>query len=288
MTRSTVLLFVLAVSAPARAQLVELPPLDDSAPAKTDEAAAGEERAVTVPLGAPDASIESQRAPLDAVSEHFLGSTSRAVRFDWRRRTVTVGVLGSEVLERNTFGTFRVGASGRKAFGDVMVEAAVTYFHPVATEASEQLSLTPYRQAGRPWHLEIDVNAAYPLAEGVVTPVVDLVPPAELAFFVIGGVRYLFYPRSFVDQKPLDTLTDLALPALTAEELRGIEPSATPAMLVDTARYHTLVGLMLDASFQPGVVVSPRALIALPVLAPVTGTRLGLWWELSLFVGFAF
>jgi hypothetical protein len=235
-----------------------------------------------------DTSIELQRTPFEAMGEHFLGSTSRAVRFDWRRSPIIVGVLVSELLERNTFGSFRFGASARKAFGNLTGEIAVSYFDPVSTEASDQLALTPYRQAGRPWHVELDVNVAYPLVEGVVTPLFDFMPPAELVLSGAAGLRYLFYPRSFANQDVLDTLPDLAFPALTDEERAGIEPTALPGMLVDAARYHTLVGLIADAYLQPGINISPRVMVAIPLLAPVTQTGLGLWWELSLFVGFAF
>ncbi len=244
----------------------------------------------TAPLSSEtvDSSIEMHRTPVDAMTEHFLGSAARAVRFDWRRSTAAVALYGSELLERNTFGSYRIGATGRKAFGDVMTEVAVTYMRPVATEASNQLALTPYRQNGRPWHVEVDVNAAYPLVEGVVTPLFDFVPPAEVVLMGVGGFRYLFYPLSFAKQKVIDTLPDLAFPALTAEELQGIEPTALPGMLVDRARYHTMAGLMLDVYFQPGFLISPRALIAVPILAPVTQTGLGLWWELSVALGYAF
>jgi hypothetical protein len=230
--------------------------------------------------------LEQVRTPVQALTEHFLGSTSRPVRFDWRRSTITFGVTGSELIERNNFGSNRIGIFGRHAFGDLVFGAAVNYVITTPTPSSQQLSLTPYRQYGRPNHFELDVDVAYALAEGVVTPILGFLPPAEMALLAVGGVRYLVYPAGFVDRDLTAIGLDLVSPRLRDEVVR-IERDALPGMLVDPARLHALVGLELDVYFQPGIFLSPRAMVALPLLVPLTGSGLGFWWELSIAIGYS-
>jgi hypothetical protein len=238
----------------------------------------------------PDASVDRYRNPVQAMTEHFLGSTARPVRFDWRNSPVAFGFIGGELLERNNFGSFRTGGLVRRAVADFMLELAVNWVFVLPTQSSELLALTPYEQAGRPQRIEVDFNAGYPLAEAVVTPVFAWVPPAELVFSATGGFRYLIYWegfRAFQDRNALDIGGAIASPFLTEDERIEIERTAPGGMLVDYGRYHVMGGLALDVYFQPGVFISPRANLAIPLLAAVSATRLGLWWETSIVLGFA-
>jgi hypothetical protein len=234
----------------------------------------------------PDA-LEPHRARVEALNEHFLGSAARAVRFDWRRSPAILGVAASEVIERNTFGQLRFGGVARKAFGDLLGEVSVHYAHAIATPSSDTLALTPFRQAGRPPHLELEVDVGYAIAEGVVTPITSWIPPAEMALVAWAGARYLVYPEGWIGRPITDVGLEIVSPQLSEAEILKIEGNALDGMLVDPARLHTLVGLSLDVYFQPGVVLSPRAMVAVPVLAPVTATQLGFFWELGLTVGYA-
>ncbi len=231
--------------------------------------------------------VAASRTPIQAMNEHFLGSTSRSVRFDWRRSPVTLGLGVSELIEKNTFGQWRAGVFGRKAFDDVIVEVGVNVYQAYDTPSSETLALTPFRQAGRPNHLEIDANVGYAVAEGVVTPLASFMPPAELALVALGGVRYLGYWQTFVDRTPQDIGLALVSPQLGESEKDQLDVDAPGAMLVDPARLHTMAGLSLDVYFQPGFYVAPRAMVAIPVLVPITASQLGFFWELSLIVGYA-
>ncbi len=228
------------------------------------------------------------RTPVQALTEHFVGSTSRAVRFDWRRSMVMVGIMAGEVVEKNNFSQQRYGLQARKALGDVIVEGGVQFYTSDDTPSSQLLALTPYRQAGRPRHLELDLNIGYPIAEGVVTPVTSFVPPAEIALVALGGARYLGYWQTFPNRPIQDIGLDLASPRLSTTELDRLDDGAPEAMAIDSARLHALVGLGVDTYVQPGLWISPRAMVAVPVLAPVTGTALGFFWELSLLLGWAF
>lgn len=255
--------------------------------AAAEETATGakEESPVAAPEG--EDPLERFRAPIDVLTERFVGTTSRAIRFDWRASPAQLGISGSELIERNNFGAARLGGFVRRPFQGIMAELAVHWVFAFPTESSDKLALTPYRQAGRPPRLEVDLNVGFPIAEGVVTPWTDWVPPAEMVLSVTGGLRYLLYFASFGGDEPLNIMRDLALPQLSARELERLEQDRLPGMEVDPARYTALVGLSLDVYFQPGLFLQPRAMLGLPVLGPVSATRLGLWWEMSLALGWA-
>lgn len=232
-----------------------------------------------------DSSIERYRTPLEALTERMIGSASKSVRFDWRKSRLGFGLFGSELLERNNFGSARLGAFLRRPLGSLMGEVGLTRVFTWGTESSDLLALTPYRQSGRPSRLELDLNLGYPLAEGVVTSVPSFLPAAELVFSASAGVRYLFYPGALGGADFLDLAKALLAPRLTDRELGALEAARLPGMQVDPARYGLMGGLSLDIYFQPGALISPRALFAVPLFSSVNQTRLGLWWELTLGLG---
>jgi hypothetical protein len=232
-----------------------------------------------------DSSIERYRTPFEALTERPVGEASRAVRFDWRRSLVGFGVLGSSLVELNNYSSFRLGGYVRKALGNVMLDAAVTYVFVTGSDATNKLALTPYRQFGRPNRLEVDINVGYAIAEGVITSRPGLIPAAQLVLTANAGVRYLFYPGGLAGVPALDVAGALFAPRITDAELTNIEKKRNPAMQVDRARYGVLAGFTLDLYFRPGIAVSPRVLMAIPVFAGMDGAGLGWWWELSLGVG---
>ncbi len=245
--------------------------------------------------------IDRFRTSVDRLAEHYLGSTSRPVRFDWRRSPVIVAVQASELIERNNFGSFRLGGTVRRAFSSFLVDASASYVFVVGTESSDILALTPYRQPGRPSRIELDVNVGYPLFEGVVTPLIDFIPPAQMVLSATAGARYLLYTETVVGDRDwrsaetwtsLDTWTaigqGLATAQLLDDDKARLERDALGGMAIDPATVHTLVGLTFDTYLQPGFFLSSRAMLAVPLLAPLSGTRLGLWWELGLAAGWAF
>jgi hypothetical protein len=146
------------------------------------------------------------------------------------------------------------------------------------------LAETPYRQIGRPSRFELDVNAAYPLAEGVATARPGFFPATELVLSAEGGLRYLFYPDALSGAGLEGTAESLFAPTLSSREITNLEKSRPPAMQVDTARYGLLSGLSVDIYFHSGGFLTPRAMVALPV----TGSALGFWWELSMGAGWMF
>jgi len=271
---AVVVVLALALSTGARADGPPAPPGADTAPS-------------AAPVTDGDV-VARSRTPVQALTEHFVGSTSRAVRFDWRRSPVMVGVTAGEVVEKNNFSAQRYGLLGRKAFSDLILEVGVQLYLSDDTPSSELLALTPYRQAGRPAHLELDVNVGYAIAEGVVTPLAAFMPPAEVALVALGGVRYLGYWQTFPDRPIQDIGLSLASPQLSQIELERLDNDAPEAMAIDAARLHALVGLGVDTYLQPGLWASPRAMLAVPVLVPVTNTSLGFFWELTLVMGWAF
>lgn len=232
-----------------------------------------------------DASVDRYRTPVEVLTERMVGTASRAVRYDWRRSTVGFGVIGSELLERNNFGSTRLGLMARRPFGDFVGELAITRAFTWGTDSTQKLARTPYRQHGRPSRFELDVNVGYPIAEGVATAWPGFFPPTELVFSANAGFRYLFYPGAQGGMSFTDVITSSISPKLTAHELQRMEADRPGGMQIDTARYSVLTGLSLDVFFQTGGFISPRVMVAVPLLTPVNGTGLGWWWELSLALG---
>lgn len=235
-------------------------------------------------------SIESHKAPVDVLTERMIGVASRAVRFDWRRTSYGVGATGGELLEMNNFRSRRIGVSARRPFGGVMGDMALSWVETESSPSSRKLALTPYRQVGRPSRLELDVNAGYPLAEGVATSRPGMLPATELVFSAQGGLRYLHYPGAIkgADVRQVGEVQEMGrtilAPSLSSKELRYLEDKRPGGMEVDRARYNLLAGLGADVYFHSGGYVAPRTMIALPV----TGTGLGWWWELTIDAGWMF
>ena len=82
-----------------------------------------------------------------------------------------------------------------------------------------------------------------------------------------------------------DVAEAVLAPRLSDKELSNLERSRPGGMQIDPARYGLLAGLSVDLYFGSGGFLSPRAMMALPLLSGATGTGLGLWWELSLGLG---
>jgi len=235
-------------------------------------------------------SIESYKAPVDLLTERMIGTASRAVRFDWRRKSYGVGVTGGQLLEMNNYRSRRIGASARRPFGSILGDVAINWVETDSTPSSEKLALTPYRQVGRPSRLELDVNAGYPLAEGVATSRPGAFPATELVFSAQGGLRYLHYPGAIEASdirdvyEVRDVFRSFLSPQITSGEQEFLEKHRPGGMEVDRARYNLLGGLGADVYFHSGIYVAPRTMIALPV----TGSGLGWWWELTIDAGWMF
>jgi len=200
---------------------------------------------------------------------------------------VGFGILGSELLERNNFSSGRLGAFARTPLGNLMGEVAITGVFTSGSDSTDKLALTPYRQIGRPSRWELDVNLGIPVAEGVVTAWPGFFPATELVFSLDAGFRYLFYPRGFGGATFSQVAKAVLAPQLTQRELDKLERSRPGGMEIDTARYGLMAGASLDLYFHSGGFLSPRVLVAVPTLAPLTGTGLGWWWELSVALGWA-
>ncbi|WNG44444.1 hypothetical protein F0U60_10230 [Archangium minus] len=235
-----------------------------------------------------DTTIERHRTPFEVLNERMIGTASRAVRFDWRQTQASVGLVGSQLLELNNFKSSRLGGFVRKPIGDFLGEIAITRVFTRGSASTEKLALTPYRQSGRPSRFELDINLGYPLAEGVATARPGFFPATELVFSANAGLRYLFYPGSLSGASFGETVTSLFALKLSEREIENLERSRLPGMQLDGARYSLLTGLSLDVYFQSGGFLSPRVMIALPLISGVDGSGLGWWWELNFGAGWAF
>jgi len=122
----------------------------------------------------------------------------------------------------------------------------------------------------------------------VVTAWPGFFPATELVFSVDAGFRYLYYPGSLHGAGFREIAKALFSPGLTDRELENLEADRLPGMELDGGRYNLLAGLSVDLYFRSGGFVSPRAMIAVPLLSSLTGSGLGWWWELSLGLGWMF
>lgn len=239
---------------------------------------------VSSPLRAADgAGLARYRLPLDALIERTLGNTSRAVRFDWRSKAIGVGAFGSQVLELNNFGSARFGLLARRPWGSLMTELSLARVETWGSTSATRLSLTPYRQAGRPSRFELGLNVGYPLAEGVATARPGFFPATELVFSVNAELRYLYYPGALSGATFGQVARAALSPRLSAREMRNLEDDRLPAMDVDRGRYGLLVGFTFDIYFAKGGFVSPRVM-----MAPFGSAALGWWWDLAFAAGWMF
>lgn len=285
----SVLLAALCVVPPTLAGEREpAPPAVDDAPKKEPEAPAAvptarpeEARAATPD----DKTVESWRSPFEVLSERMIGAASRAVLFDWRKKTVALGVTGGPLLELNNFPSGRLGGFVRVPFGNLTAELAVTRVFTYSSDAGEKLALTPYRQAGRPNRIEFDLNLAYAILEGVGTPRVGFLPTVELVFTFNAGFRYLYYPNALGTANAGQVIEGLLSPKLQAREIEYLERERLPGMQVDAGRYNLLAGFELNLYFRTGIFLAPRVMMNIPIFSGAANSSLGLWWELNLSLG---
>ncbi len=280
-------LATLAVTARAEPEVVQAVPTEVT-PAEAAAAGLPPEAAAPPRADEPEVALDEYRTPIEVLTERMIGSASRSVRFDWRKTTIGFGVLGSDVIELNNFGSAGFGGFARIPISGMKGELAVTRVWTWGSRSTEKLALTPYRQNGRPSRFEISANLAFPLAEGVVTAWPGFFPAAELCFSATAGFRYAYYPGAFAGAGVSDVARAILAPGLSDDEHRNLEyGERLPGMEIDNARYGFLVGFTTDIYFQSGIFFFPRVLFAVPLLSGAVQSRLGTWWELSFGLGWA-
>jgi hypothetical protein len=258
----------------ARAEDGEPPPAETSETGEAD----GEEADV----------LSRHRAPFDVLVEQAIGTTSVPVEYNWRRTKVQVAATGNHYFELNNFNSLRAGGMVRLPSDSMLFEVHVSRVWVWDTPSSELLAYTPYRQPGRPSRMEIDITVGVPLAEGVVTVFPRWFPAVQMVLNAYGGLRYLLYPVGFSGMQVRDIGSAILTPTLNEVERANIDETRLDAMQIDPARYGLMAGMGNDLYFRQGVFLSPRAMFALPILAPATETDLLFWADFSLAVGVAF
>lgn len=232
--------------------------------------------------------LSPYRARFEGLVERSIGTASVPVAFNWRRTDLQIAVLGSYLGEQNNFNSMRAGALLRFPSNTALLELGVSYADTWDSPSSRLLAFTPYRQPGHPDRMEVDLTLGLPLAEGVVTTFPRFLPAVEMVLVGYVGVRYFLYPTAFAGRTPGQVLTAILAPALSADEIDNLEEARLDGMQVDPGRYGVLVGLGDDLYLESGLFLSPRMMVAIPILEPVTETELLLWTDLSLAVGMAF
>ena len=237
---------------------------------------------------AEDDRLSEYRLPFSVLVERSIGVASKPTEYDWRASEVQVAATGSHLFELNNFNTLRAGGLVRVPTEGLMYELGVSKVWVWDTPSSELLAFTPYRQPGKPSRLEVDVTVGVPLAEGVVTAVPRRFPAAQLVFSAYVSLRYSVYPFSFDEMRRREIGSALASPQMTTKELENLEDRRLDAMQIDSARYGLMAGVGNDLYFSQGLFLSPRAMFAVPVFAPASGTDLRLYADFSVVLGVAF
>lgn len=274
----------------AAAALALLAPLTD-ARAEAEPTGQTTVEAVEAPNaeGSPQAddTLQAYRSSFDMLADRAIGTASRPVEFNWRRTDFQLAVAGHHPSELNTFGTLRGGLLGRLPTKALLLEFGLGYARVWDTPGSRLLSRTPYRQAGRPSRLELDFAVVFPLAEGVVTTAPKIFPAAQVTLNAIVDFRYLLYTNGFANMGMGNVAGALFSPTLTDAEIKNLEGSRPIAMQIDPGRYGLMAGVGNDIYFKNGMFVSPRLLVAVPLLAPATKTDLKVWADASVALGWA-
>lgn len=238
--------------------------------------------------GEVDDTISRFNVPLNPLTERTIGTASKPVAFNWRRARGMIGVTGSFLMELNNFDSARGGLMTRFPMGGPILEISGTYVGVWNTPSSELLALTPYRQPGRPNRFEIDFTVGFPLAEGVVTTFPRFIPAMQLVFNFYTGFRYLLYTGSWGGMRTGEVFRAIIGPSLSEKEIDNLDSERLTAMRVDPGRYGLMVGLGNDIYVKSGFFVSPRLMVAIPLLKPATNTELGFWGDFSLALGHSF
>ena len=237
---------------------------------------------------AADDSLSRYRQPFSVLAERTIGTTSRAVEFNWRRTRVHLGGLVAQPFELNSFDSLRVGGLARIPSGSGIFEVGAGYVWVWDTPSTEMLALTPYRQPGRPWRVSFEGNFGLPLAEGLVTASPRWFPALELVLMGYVGLRYDWYPGSMTGKNLRERLGATLSPGLTDSELRFLDGGRRlDGMQLDPARYTPMVGIGNDIYLAQGVFVSPRVMMSVPLFALPIGSELFFWGEAAVLVGVA-
>ncbi len=235
-----------------------------------------------------DEGLDRFRLPYERLMDRAIGSTSRPVRFDWRKTTVQVAAFAAQPAEFNNYNTFRAGLVARVPSDNLMVELGLSYAWVWGTEASRRLALTPYRQPARPPRIELDITIGLPIAEGVVTVRPSFIPAFELVFSGYVNFRYLIYPTGWRGVDGGAAAGAVFVPRLTDAEVASLDDARLPGMEVDRLRYYFLAGFGTELYFQHGLFIAPRVMLNIPVTAALSGSDMLFGFDFSLAVGVAF
>lgn len=235
-----------------------------------------------------DDPLSAYRTPFPVLAERTIGTTSRAVEFNWRRTRAQVGGLVAQPFELNSFDSLRAGGLLRLPRDGRVFEVGLGYVWVWNTASTELLALTPYRQPARPRRWSLEGSLGLPLAEGVVTAAPRWFPALELVLMGYVGLRYEWYPGAMAGMRLGPRFGAAVSPGLTADELANLEDRRRAGMKLDPARYTPMIGMGNDIYLAQGVFVSPRVMLSVPLFVPANGSDLLWWGEASVVVGVAF
>ncbi|MFZ9521302.1 MAG: hypothetical protein ACO3A4_12575 [Silvanigrellaceae bacterium] len=229
------------------------------------------------------AASEDAWVPFPQLIERTVGTAGKSVRFDWRRKSQLFFLDYGQPVEYNNFETERFGASlflpsSNWSFGFGLAKTFVS-----STPSSRAISLMPYQQLGRPERWEILAGAFFPVAEGVTTLRLPILPAAQMVFSLAADFRYLIYPTLYSGSDLPGGLKSLLKIRLNSDELARLGDIALPGMRIDSGKVNVLTGVTLHLYTAGGFIVNSKAMIALGLL----GSEMPRHADFSFGIGYA-
>ena len=221
--------------------------------------------------------------PISVAYDNILGSVDRASVFEWRKYKLVSLAVG-QLIELNTFDVSKVQVGIRFPMlisDEFNLQVDLGYVDVDSTYSSDYISNTPYRQAGRPSHFELDLGMDFPISEGVGNNIMEIIPVFQMSISLQARLRYLIYPSAISAMLEWEAIYKIFSPDLTTEELKFLSKSAPRGMKIEQNRYDFLFGTRVDLYSRK------RFFLHLDNMIAMSYGSLGSWIELSLGIGYA-
>jgi hypothetical protein len=208
----------------------------------------------------------NRKVPMATLLGSAIGQSTRPSVYDWRKSTWTLEVSGAQIVEYNTFESRKFGLKARSAFNATYLTLAWHLVQTNTTAASEVISKTPYRQAGRPSRHEVTLGVEMALAEGISTWLPSFLPESQMILFVTADLTLVHYPKAWAQNQGIEKLSSLIKPTLSEAEINSLSQSRPAGMAVNTSRYFTGLGTRLDLMAANGFFATSSLSVLLPIL----------------------
>ena len=215
--------------------------------------------------------------------DRVVGQAFRPTVFNWRKSSDMWLFEMGMPTELNNFESKRFSVLYRIPQDDYSWDLGIAWVNTKETLSSQKIGLTPYRQYGRPSRLELDGGLSVVLSEGISTFFPNFIGSNQIVLSAQVRFRYLSYLTQYKGLKAKDFFNAFFTLEMQDKELENIKSKRLPGMEQDPAHYNFLWGERIDLYAKNGMSFSQGVLVGLTL-----STRLGLWWEYSIGIGYAY